>query len=106
MISGCGRLTRRGVAWRRVQVEPERLAGLQMHPPAAERADAQLGALHVGQDADRPVEFFLQLADHGEAGGVVLVRAVREVQPEHVGAGLEQPGQHFAWSSWRGRAWQ
>ena len=95
MISGCGRLTRPRVARRRVQVQAEGLAGLQMHAPAAERADAQLRALHVGQDADRAVELFLQLADHGEAGGVVVVRAVREIQPEHVGAGLEQAGQHL-----------
>ena len=99
MISGCGRLTRcesPGVA---VQVQPERLAGLQMHTAAAEPADAQFGALHVGQNADGPVELFLQFADHGEAGGMVLVRAVAEVQPEHVGAGLEQAGQHSAWNS-------
>ena len=80
------------VAGRGVEVEAECLAGLQMDPAAAEAPDAQLRTLHVGQDADRAVEFFFQFADHGEAGGVVLVRAVGEIQPKHVGAGLEQAG--------------
>ncbi len=62
------------VAGRRVQVEPEGLAGLQMHPPAGEAADAQFRPLHIGQDADRAVEPLLQLADHGDAGGVILMR--------------------------------
>ena len=68
------------------------MAGLQMDAATAEAADAEFRTLHVGQDADRAVEFFLQFADHGEAGGVVRVRAVGEIQPEHVGAGLEQAG--------------
>ena len=95
MISGCGRLTRERTPRRGVEVEPELLAGLQMHATAAEAADAQFRTLHVGQDADRAVELCLQLADHGEAGGVVLVRAVGEIQPEHIGAGLEQARQHL-----------
>ena len=85
----------RGTAWRRVQIELESLAGLQLHAPAGEIADAQLRALHVGENADRPVEAVLELADHGEARGVILMRAVAEVEPEHVGAGLEQPRQHL-----------
>ncbi len=92
MISGCGRLTRwalPGVAFRSSR---KGWPDLQMHPPAAEPSDAQLRALHVGQDADRAIELLLQLADDGEAGGVVLVAAMREIQPEHVGAGLEQAG--------------
>ena len=54
------------------------MTGLQMDPATAEAADAQFRSLHVGQDADRAVELFLQFADHGEAGGVVLVRAVQK----------------------------
>ena len=68
------------------------MTGLQMDAATAEAADAEFRTLHVGQDADRAVEFFFQFADHGEAGGVVRVRAVGEIQPKHVGAGLEQAG--------------
>ena len=48
------------VSGRRVEVEPERLPRLQMHPPAAEAADPQLRSLHVGQDADRPAGLLLE----------------------------------------------
>ena len=92
------------LARRRIEVELEWLAGLQMHPPAAKPPDAQLGSLHIGQDADRAVEPVLQLADHREAGGVVLVRAVAEIEPEHVGAGLEQRASAPRARNWRGRA--
>ena len=68
------------------------MAGLQMDAASAEAADTELRTLHVGQDADRAVKFFLQFADHGEAGGVVQVRAVGEIKPEHVGTCLEQAG--------------
>ncbi|OIQ62965.1 hypothetical protein GALL_554990 [mine drainage metagenome] len=78
-----------------VEVEAEFLASLQVNAATAEGADPQLGALNVGQDADGAVELFLQLADHGEAGGVVLMRAVGEIQAEHIGAGLKQAGHHL-----------
>src|SRR5208283_3005706 len=53
-----------------IEVEAERLAGLQMDAPGGEAADAQLRALHVGEDADRPSGLLLQVADQGDAGGV------------------------------------
>ena len=69
-----------------------------MGPPAREAADTQFRPLNVGQNADGPVEFLLHLADHGETPRVILMRAVGEIQPEHVRAGLEQSRQDF----WRG----
>src|SRR5689334_9339045 len=66
-------------------------------------ADTELGALHVGQNPDRPVEAILQFADHGEAGGVVVVRAVREVQAEDVCARLEQAGKDIGGGAGRAK---
>ncbi len=77
------------------EIQPERLPGLQRHPPRLEAAHAQLGPLHVGQDADRAADLFLQRADDRDAGGVILVRAMAEVQAEHVRAAAEQPAEHL-----------
>ena len=38
--------------------------------------------------------------------GVRLVRAVREVQPEHVDAGGNQRVEHFAAARWQDRRWR
>ena len=77
------------------QVEPEALPGLQRDAAGLEAADAQLGPLHVGEDADRAADLLLQRADGGDEGGVVLVGAVAEVQAEDVGAAPEQAAQHL-----------
>ncbi len=71
---GMRQIHARGAAGRRVEIELELLTGLQMHASAGEAADAQLGTLDIGQDADRPIELFLEFADHGEAGGVIVMR--------------------------------
>ena len=70
-----------------VEVEPEGLAGLQLHAAGLELADAQLGALDVGEDADGAADAAFDLADHADARGVVFVGAVGEVEAEDVGAG-------------------
>jgi hypothetical protein len=80
------------VARRRVAVEAEGLAGLQHHRAVGELADAQLGTLQVGQDAQRTADDLLGLADRRIDGRVGLVRAVAEVQAadqhRHVAGGL------------------
>ena len=58
--------------------------------PSAEGAQAQLGTLQVHEDADRAAQLGLDRADHGVHLAVLLVAAVAEVEPEHVGAGLDQ----------------
>jgi len=83
------------VARRGIEVEPERMPGLQLHPPAGEAADSQLGALYVGQDANGMRDLPLQVADDGEQLGVVVMGAVAEIEPEHVGPGLQQAQQHL-----------
>ena len=84
-----------GVAGGGVQVQAQALAGLQVYSSASETADSEFRTLNVAQDADGAVEFRLQLADHGEAGGVAGMVAVRKIQPEYIGAGLKQTGQNL-----------
>ena len=90
-----GQLHAPGPARRGVQIEPESLAGAEMHPAAAEAADAQLGSLYVGQQADRAAHGLLQRTDDGDVGGVVLVAAVGEIEAEDVGAGVKEAGNHL-----------
>ena len=68
---------------------------LQLHAAGLELADPQFRPLHVRENADRTAEFFLHGADHLDARGVVLVRAVGEIQAEHIGPGLEQLAHDF-----------
>jgi hypothetical protein len=56
----------RRIAFRRVAVEDERVAGLHRGRPALERAKAQLRPLKIDQDPDRPVIVTLDAADHGD----------------------------------------
>ena len=79
----------RGVALGRVEVERNGRP-LGGHRALGEGADAELGALQVGEDADRPAGVALDLPDRLVALLVIGVAAVAEVEPEHVGAGLEQ----------------
>ena len=58
--------------------------------PSRNGADADLRTLQILQDADRPADLPLQGPDRGMDPGVVVLRAVAEVQPEHVDAGQEQ----------------
>ncbi len=73
-----------------VEVDGHDVAGLHVDEAVGELAEAELGALQVGQDAERPVEHLGGGAHGGVGGGVVVVGAVAEVQAEHVRAG---PGQ-------------
>ncbi len=55
-----------------------------------ERLDADLRALEVAHDADVAADL-VGYAAHGlDALGLIGRRAVREVDPEHVGAGADQ----------------
>jgi hypothetical protein len=78
------------VARRGVTIEPEPLARGQLDPALLKPADPQLGPLQVDQDRDRPSGLLLDRAHGPIALGVLIVGAVRQVQAEGVGAGLEQ----------------
>ena len=78
------------LARRLVEVQAEGLARLQHRLAAFHLADAQLGPLHVGENADGALDLRLDLADGFIARAVVVVTAVAEVEAEDVGAGAEQ----------------
>ena len=71
-----------------------------------EGAAAQLRPLQVGEDADRPADLGLDLANQRVAPGDVVVGAVAHVQPEHVGAGDEQARGSSRRCRRRGRGWR
>ena len=73
-----------------VEIQPKRLARCQIDPALPEAANPQLGALQVGDDGDRTPERRLDVADRAVTLGVLLVRAVGEVQAEGVRARLVQ----------------
>ena len=97
----CGaRLVARLVA---VEVEPERCSRFELDRPVGEGANAQLRALQIEQHADRPAQIALDRADDVQTLLVVVVRSVAEVEPEDVGAGVEQRFDGFAIRARRAR---
>ncbi len=78
------------VAGGRVGVQHEELAGGERDLMVGEDADAQLRALQVGEDGDRPPAFELDLADDLDERAQPIVIGVAHVDAEDVGAGLEQ----------------
>ena len=73
-----------------IEIEPKCLAHCQLDPALPKAADPELRTLQVGDDADRAPERRLDVADRPVAFGVLLVRAVGEVQTEGVRARLVQ----------------
>jgi hypothetical protein len=55
-----------------------------MYSPPIELSDADLGSLKILQNCDRSLEFGRDATDVFEHPLVVVVRAVREIQPSHV----------------------
>src|SRR5204862_8037189 len=62
----------------------------ELHRAVSEGAQSQLRTVEVQQHADRSIEVGLDRADQREPLLVVGMRAVAEVQSEHVGAGANQ----------------
>ena len=71
-----------------------------------EVADAKLRALQVGDQGDRPARRRLGLAHEAGAHPVVLVVAVRHVEPRAVHAGLDQRRDRLGGRARRGRSWR
>ena len=63
---------------------------------AFERAGADFGAGHIGENGDGPLVAAGGGAQESDGGGVFGVRAVREVEPGHVHAGAHQAVDHDA----------
>src|SRR3546814_9774703 len=83
------------VARRLIEIEAKALACRQHRFAVLQLADAQLGPLHVGEDADRPLQLVLDRADGLIALSMVVVRAVAEVEAEHIGAGAKELADHL-----------
>ena len=79
------------VAMRRRPVQPEAGALAEHDRTTGKPANAKLGSLEVGQDADRPADGRLDLANRGVEARDLAVIAMAHVQPEDVGArGVER----------------
>ncbi len=79
-----------------VEIQPEGLPGLQMHPPALKTPQPQLRPLHISQDADRAAGLRLQRADGGNSPAM-RPHACRgwKFRRNHIRPGVEQPGDHL-----------
>ena len=75
--------------------DPQRLAGRQLdRPPAFEQAGADFRSAEILQDGDFASRALRRRADARERRGMRLVGAVREIQPEDVGACGNQRVEH------------
>ena len=80
----------RGVAGRRVGVENEVLAFVDLRRAVLEGAEPQFGALQIDQDADRPAMFRFHVADVRYQFAHPLMVGMAHIDAEHVGAGPKQ----------------
>ena len=86
----------RGSAERRVAVESEGVALVQVDGAAGEGAEPQLRSLQIDEDADRAAGLFLERADHRHPLAHDVMRGMAHVDAEDVGAGGEQVGDGLA----------
>ncbi len=82
------------VARRLVIVEREGLAGRQRNFRVGEFADAQLRALNVGEDADRPAHALLDAADARNQRAHHVMAGMAHVDAEKVRTGQEKLFDH------------
>lgn len=73
----------RGVSRRMIGVEHDALAALQQNLAPSQRADAQLGALQIGEDGDGSV-FAFKLAKLGDVRPHILVAGMAHVDAEYI----------------------
>jgi hypothetical protein len=76
-----------------VEIEPEMTARRQLRFAAFKIAEPQFRPLQIGEDADRPPDFLFDRTDFFEARAVLVMRAVAEIEAEHIDARLEQRAQ-------------
>ena len=70
--------------------EGQHVAFVELDRARLELADAELGALQIDEEADRPREFRLQFAHDRVNVAQALMRGMAHVHAEYVGARLEQ----------------
>ncbi|CAM2186194.1 hypothetical protein PSAC2689_60296 [Paraburkholderia sacchari] len=78
------------IARRRIEIETETRAHGEFRKTRLERAEAQLRSLEIEQNADRAAIFLFKAADFRMTLGMIVVRAVAEIQSEDIDAGLEK----------------
>ena len=100
-ISGCGSCTRLASPGAGSVSRTKFLALVDFGRAVLERAEPQLRALQIDQDADRPVILGLDLADARHQLAHPVVIGVAHIDAEDVGAGLEQPADDGAISGGR-----
>jgi hypothetical protein len=83
-----------GGAFQGRALDGDPLAFLEHDRPALEGPDADLGPAQVGDDRQGHAQPVRDGADVVQPLGLLLQRAVREVQPEDVHARLDQLGEH------------
>jgi len=80
---------------RRIEVEPDGGAAQEIHRPAFHVADAELGALQIGQNADRLAGIPFQCPDARDTPRLVGVAAVAEIKAKDIRARFEQGTDHL-----------
>ena len=70
--------------------DDEDLFVLQQHARRGQVADPELRSLQIGDQRERLADLFLHLAHDACAGGVIVLRAVREVQADRVDSRLRR----------------
>src|SRR5258708_34978706 len=83
------------VPWLGRQAKADRAVGRQLSPTGFQCSNADFWPLQVLQDPDRAADVMFDGANGIKTALVVLVSAVAEVQPEHVGTGIEQRTNQF-----------
>src|SRR5271166_948832 len=73
-----------------IEIEAESFADTQADWPLGKGAHPELGPLQIGEHGDRPPRLALDGSDNVIAGLMVRMRAVAEVEAEHVRPDLEQ----------------
>ena len=77
-----------------IGIEYEGVTGLQDNFVVLESADADFWPLQIGEDADRAVHFFRELAHQIGPRDVVFWFAVRKIHAHDIDTGFDQPFQH------------
>jgi hypothetical protein len=83
-------------AQRRIAVQSEDVALVQVCAAVGERAESELRPLQVDEHPDRTAGLLFERADHRHALAHDVVRGVAHVDAEDVGAGGEQGGDGLA----------
>src|SRR6267143_4196068 len=84
------------VARRLVRIQHEAFAVLELDRAFRERSDAELRALKIDQNADRPPVARLDIANGLDQFAHLVVRGMAHIDTKDVGAGLEQAANHGA----------